>query len=146
MATQYASVYGTPQTFTAFTWTTEGAGTVTEVIDNVHLMNALSCVVNITAIGGAPTLNLYLQKELPGGTYTDIASFTQITGVATRYCDIIHRATIAAEAAVQDAALTAGTVNALIFGKSLRLKAVIGGSSTPTVTGTVKITFYRYDK
>jgi hypothetical protein len=145
MPDMFADIYGTPQTFTVFDWTSQGAGTVTQIVRGTHLMNGLTLLVDVTGKTGTLTLDVYIQKELPNGGYTDIAHLTQMSAVGARYCDIIHRGAVGAEAAVQDAALGAGTVNTRIFGQSIRVKAVIGGT-TPTVTGKVYLTLYRYDK
>lgn len=142
---QLANLYGTTQQFTIFTWSGQGAITATEIINNTQTFGALCLEVAITATGGTPTLNVYIQKELADGTYTDLASLTQLTsGAAKRFIDIRTLATAGNESAIQDAALAAATVNSRPFGNSLRIKAVIAGT-TPSYTGTVTLQLLRFN-
>lgn len=127
---------------TIFTWAAQGAATLTEVISGTQLMTGFCLVIDVTGVGGTPTLDVYVQKELPDGSYADIAHATQQTAVSKRYVDISVRGVVNADKTVVDGGLAAGTVNALLFGISLRIKAVIAGT-TPSITGTVTAMLFR---
>jgi hypothetical protein len=131
------------QTKTVFSFAAQGAGTLTQIFEGTQELNGLVLLSDITGVSGTPTLDIYIQKQLPDGTYTDMAHLTQQTTATKRYADIALCGSFGAEALVQDGALAAGTINARIFGPTVQVKAVIAGT-TPTFTGTVKIRFERY--
>lgn len=101
------------------------------------------------ATGTTPTLNCYVQEgvrdiaagdiigAVPTGTvvWNDYISFTQVTGAATRYARIKEGSSV--EAAVADAALTAGTIRSGPIPQRVRVKMDIGGTSPSFATVSV---------
>jgi len=137
--------YADLQTKTVFTLVGAIAGTYSQIIEGTQKMNSLCIVSDITTVTGTdPTLDIYVQKQLPDGDYTDIAHLTQQIAASKRYGDMALCGAFGVEAAVEDGTLAAGTVNARILGPSIRVKAIIAGTTDPVFTGTVTITLIRF--
>jgi hypothetical protein len=80
------------------------------------------------ATGTSPTLDVRIQSQLGDkSTWHDIAAFTQFTGAANRVMSLVSGGN--KEEAKNDGALTAGTVNAVYFGRLWRLKYTVGGTN-----------------
>lgn len=123
-----------------------GNGTST-ALDNMGWVKSFVARLDVTAVpsGGTPTLNVYIQTQLPSGDWQDIAHFTEVAGSTTsQICDWGRGdgniSGIGAEGsamtfdrffAAQDAALTAANIRVMTLGDSLRVKwvKVVGGSS-----------------
>jgi hypothetical protein len=108
----------------------------------VYDSNALTFKVACTAASGTtPTLDLYLQTTIDGGTnWLDCGHFAQITAAATHFMTIpITNATGVLNSSPSDAGLGAGLANGLpILDRNFRLKWVIGGT-TPSFTFSVDL-------
>ncbi|MCX8159190.1 MAG: hypothetical protein N3D20_02790 [Candidatus Pacearchaeota archaeon] len=109
------------------------------VLDDVDIENLL-IRLNVTAASGtSPTLDVYIQQSLDGGTnFVDVARFSQITGTTTNphYISLAAGAANSVNGAVGDATISAGTVGTSLVSNVLRVKWVIGGTS-PSFTFTV---------
>jgi len=98
--------------------------------------------LNVTAVSGTnPTLNVYIQNLLPNsttsldGTPDDIIAFSQRTSTGSERAYFVEGGnTIGAPT---DATLTAGTMLKCLLGDMVRIKWVIGGTSSPTFTFAV---------
>jgi len=116
------------------------AYTTTQTSDIYHIDQAsmVFIEVDVTAASGtSPTLDVYLQTELPDGTnYADIAAFTQITGVARRAMSFVSGGN--SEYLVTTATLTAGTMRPHTLGKFCRIVAKIGGTN-PSFTMSINL-------
>lgn len=134
-------VNGHATNFTLLPSTTQTAsGTASGYLPVQGFTQALLQLSVSAASGTSPKLDLYLQTRLPDATtYTDLAHFTQATGTGNWYVSMITGANSAA--AVQDAALAAGTVASIDFQGFWRLKWVIAGT-TPSFTFTVYASLY----
>ncbi len=110
-----------------------------DVLGNLDRVSKLIIQVKTTASSGtSPTLNVYVQIQLPNGTdYMDIGSFTQFTGTANHYMAIVSGGN--STAVVTDGTLTAGTILNVPFPQYWRIKWVVAGTSpsfTLAITGT----------
>ena len=116
------------------------SGTTTPVTD-VRKYRGGTFELDVTAAATEvdDTLNVYVQRLLPSGDWDDIASFTQVlgNGGTQRFvADVIFDSQASDERAAQDAALAAGTVSAVPFADSVRVRYVIvdpgGGAASFT--------------
>jgi hypothetical protein len=105
-----------------------GTGTVTSGDITGLIPYSMADIVVDATISGTTTLNVYVQKLLPNGSYTDIISFTQISATGKRYAAFLPNAATA-DQAIQDAALTAGTIAKNSLGAVWRIKGVVAGAS-----------------
>jgi len=83
------------------------------------------------AAGTSPTLDVFLDSRLDGTGYTNIAHFTQITGVGTRVAHMSKR-----QSAVEldgSADVGAGTVRAIGWADDLRVRTDYSGGTTSPV-------------
>ena len=108
-------------------------------------------LVRCTAITGSPTANVYLQVSPDAGTtWTDYISSVAITATGSQYASfsaahpVVGLTTPGTRPAndiiaVQDAALTAGSVRGGDFGDRIRVKVVVAGAATDA---TIVITGY----
>lgn len=98
-------------------------------------------LLDVTAQSGtSPTLNVYIQQELPDATFDDLGAFTQ-TGAATGKKVIRVVGGSNEHHAAADATLAAGTVRNGPIGGKWRVKWVIAGA-TPSYTFSVKADLY----
>lgn len=107
-----------------------------------HIQNFTSATVclKVTAKSGtSPTLDVYIQKQLPSGSYTDVAHLTQATDTGEWYVDLVAAGNIAS--AAQDAAISAGSVKSCLLGSAWRVKWVLGGTN-PSFTFEVHGDFF----
>ena len=118
---------------------TLGAGTVVSDARGIGSYTSAEFTLNCTAMTTG-TLNVYIQKQLSSGDWIDVISFTQLSATGKRY---IHfgPSNMTADAAISDAALTAGTTVTTWLGDMIRVKSVVAGAS-PACTFTVTATFY----
>jgi len=126
---------------TNFTWV--NAQVLTSSAQTVGLVgfagiSQVTIYAKTTSVTGtSPTLDLYIQKLLADGlTWQDIAHFSQITSATGRVISMVTGGN--KEEAQQSAALAAATVNAVAFGGTWRLNAVIAGTS-PSFTLSVYV-------
>jgi len=88
--------------------------------------------LNVTAASG--TLDVYIQKLMPDGAWTDLIHFTQVSTISKQICTLISQTS--SPYAPTDATLAAGTVKPDHIGNTWRAKWVITGTSfTFTVLG-----------
>ncbi len=117
------------------------AGTVTsDAISGLNMFGAADLTLKAT-IAGTSTLNVYIQRQLPDGSWTDIVSFTQLSATGVRYIQWADAA-MTADASVSDAALPAAQIKAGLLGDAIRIKGVVAGAA-PDVQFTVYGSFYR---
>ena len=101
----------------------------------VDRFTSIIVFIKTTNIGGtSPTLNAYLQKEMPNGDWADIGAFTQITTNTSRVLEVVSGGK--KEYSLTDGSLAAGTVLDVTLGRRNRIKIVIGGTN-PTVKVTL---------
>lgn len=115
------------------TTSSTGNGTNTAAtLPGIDRFTSAEIELNVTAASG--TLDLYIQKQLPDGAWTDLIHFTQATTISKQICTIISQTS--APYAPTDATLAAGTVKTDHIGNTWRAKWVITGTSfTFTVLG-----------
>ena len=133
----------------------EANGTSTAV-DNIGWVKSFIGRLGVSAVpsGGSPTLDVYLQTQLPDDSWQDIAHFAQVAGVISSEnvawgpIQGNVNGTQAEGAAVtvdnyfqrQDASLAASTVRLMPLGDSMRVKWVFAaGGSTGDYTFSVDI-------
>ena len=128
-------------------------------LDNMGWVKSFVARLDVTAVptGGTPTLDVYIQTQLPSGDWQDIAHFTQVAGSTT--AEIVdwgrgdgNISGIGAEGvattfdrffADQDVAMTAANIRVMNLGDSLRVKWVkVVGGSTGNYTFAVDSTFH----
>ncbi len=99
--------------------------------------SSMALYLDVTVVTGTnPTLNLYVQNLLPDATSADdLVSFTQKTSTGSERVYFVEAGNVIGNKA--DATTTAGTVIGGLLGDQIRLKWVIGGTSTPTFTFAV---------
>ena len=99
---------------TAYTFSTTGASTVTsDPIANAGYAGNAILFINVSAVGGSPTLNCSLEES------NDLSSWTAVTGTST--------AQLTAAGNAQS--------NGVMTKKYVRMTATIAGTATPTITG-----------
>jgi len=85
----------------------------TDLIDfsgQFQACRGMTAVLNVTAVAGSlPTLDVYLQQELPDGSFQDYATFAQVTGIAKRVLLVMPEQG-SVESAGSDKQLVAGRV------------------------------------
>ena len=109
--------------------TKTGNGT-SDLVTGVRSYRGITVELDVTAAASDvdDTLNVYVQRQLPGGDYDDIVAFTQVlgNGGAKRFvADVMFDSQASDERVARDAALATGTVVAVPFGDVLRVKWVI---------------------
>lgn len=95
--------------------------------------------LNCTAITTG-TLDVYIQRQVSSGDWTDVYHFTQLSATGKRWVHIQPQG-MTADSALQDAALAAATYKGCSLGDTIRVKGVVAGAS-PACTFTVTATFY----
>lgn len=123
----------------------EASGASTAV-DNLGWVKKLLAVLDVTAVpdGGAPTLDLQIQTQMPNGDWQDFISFAQVAGATDKQIAAWDpeamgigtqqdgvALTIDPFFANEDGTLAASTVRYLPLGDSMRVKwtFVAGGSA-----------------
>ena len=99
-------------------------------IGGVQAFYQATLFLSVTAASGtSPTLDIYIQKMLADRiTFQDIVHFTQVTSAPTkRVANMVTGGN--KEEAQQTNTLAAGTINAVPFGTTWRVSAVVGGTS-----------------
>lgn len=117
---------------TIFQWingATVTSSDTTAAMTGISILSQATLMLKVQSVSGtSPTLNCYVQKQLPDGvTYQDIASFTQVTTTATRVMHMVTGGNKEEAQAINT--LAAGTVNAVPFGSIWRLSFVVAGTS-----------------
>jgi len=98
-------------------------------------------VLDVTAASGtSPTLDVKVQTTEDGTSWCDFAAFGQATAVSRQ---IVRVVTIVvpntAQVTCTDATLAAATVHQGPLGRSIRIKHLAPGGTTPSFTYTVKV-------
>jgi hypothetical protein len=128
----FSEVGAANQDLTAKVFTATGASTVTA--DLVNLAGrGIKVVIDITAVGGSPSAVVTVQGKDPtsGKFYTLLAS-AAITGTGTTILNVYPGMTAAANLVASD-----------IVPRNFRISTVIGGTATPTITGTIGVCVIR---
>jgi hypothetical protein len=119
---------------------------VSAAVEDLREYNGGTFFLNVTAAAtdAGDTLNVYVQRLLPDGTtWDDIVAFTQVLGnggTVAYVADVIFDSQASDERVAQDAALTAGTVNAVPFADDLRVKWVIVDVAADDASFTFSVT------
>lgn len=108
--------------------TADGTGTIYDM-NGREEPSAAVFLLDVTASSGVlPTLNVYIQTEIPDYTFGDIAAFAQVTGITRRLTIVVPSGPgVLDEFAVTDTTLTAGTVRYIPLGTRYRVRWKIGG-------------------
>lgn len=97
----------------------------------------ITIVIPVTAASGTtPTLDIYIQQSLDGGTtFTDMAHLPQVTAAVTNpyHVSLAHGGGSVISAGVGDATIAANTIGGGIISRFIKVKWVIGGT-TPSFT------------
>lgn len=112
----------------AITMTAQGAATVTSSDLSAAAANRVVCVYNQTAHGGSPSSTFTIQgKDAASGAYYALLTSAAITADTTP--TPLH---------VGPGLTTTANVSAgLVLPKTWRISLTVGGTGTPTVTGTI---------
>jgi len=97
--------------------------------------------LNVSAASGtSPTLDVYIQQSLDGGTtFVDVARFAQQTTTTSNshYINLASGANNVVAGAVGDATISASAIGTTLISQTLRVKWVVGGTS-PSFTFSVQ--------
>lgn len=105
--------------------------------------HGFTAVLNVTAVSGsAPSLDVFIQQELPDGSFHDFARFTQVTTTTKRVL-LIANSGVDEEVAAQDRAMVAGTVRGGIIGGLWRVGWLISGV-VPSFTFSLDADFFEF--
>jgi hypothetical protein len=97
-------------------------------------MNMSNLLVKLSvsaASGTSPTLDVYFQQSLDGGTtFVDVAHYPQVTGTLTNphYLNLSVGADNSIKSGVGDGTITANSLGASLVSNVWRVKWVIGGT------------------
>jgi len=98
-------------------------------------------LLDVSAVSGTvPTLDCFVQTEMPDGSFSDAVAFGQLLVVTRRQAVLIPGNTLV-ESPVPDASLTVSSVKGVPLGGKWRVKWTIGGV-TPSFTFKVLADFY----
>ena len=111
------------QTDALITYTAAGAGTTTS--DQLHTGKGLLLYIDITAVGGTPTLTVTIQGRSPTGVYHTILASAALSATGLTVLKVYPGLTAAANAAAND-----------LIPEVYRVSSVIGGT-TPSITATI---------
>lgn len=114
---------GKIQTDALITYTAAGAGTTTS--DQYCHGKGLLLFIDITAVGGTPTLTVTLQGRSPSGVYYTILASAALSAVALTVLKVYPALTAAANSVAND-----------LIPETYRISSVIGGT-TPSITATI---------
>lgn len=110
------------------TMTAQGAGTVTTADQNGFNVSRVICVYRQSTFSGGPSTTFTIQnKDAASGQYYSLVTSAAVTSGASTNI-------LVAGAGV---ATTASISANLPIAKTWRLSATVGGTTTPTVTGTI---------
>ncbi len=91
--------------------------------------------------GTLPTLDVFVQMEMPNETWNDIVAFQQVSGAGSRVAVIIPSGAFT-EGLATDAAMTLGGVKEIPLGPRYRVKWKIAGTAGPSFTFAVLADLY----
>ena len=111
------------QTDALITYAAAGAGTTTS--DQYSHARGLLLFIDITAVGGTPTLTVTLQGKSPTGVYYTILASAALSATGLTVLKVYPALTAAANAAAND-----------VIPEVYRVSAVIAGT-TPSITATI---------
>jgi len=121
--------------------TSDGDSGLLDFSQQVTVCRGLVAVLNVTEASGAlPTLDVYLQQELPDGSFQDYAAFLQTISATKRILTVVPEAG-ASEAAASDKQLVARTVQRGPLGAKWRCAWKISGT-TPSFTFSVDVELF----
>ena len=132
IATAATLILPPPNSSSIFQWVNAAVVTTT---DTTAAMVGIASIAQATlylkvtaATGTSPTFDLFVQKLLAdAATWQDIAHFTQATAAGNQ---VMHMVTGGNKVEAQQTnTLAAATVNAVPFGSTWRLSALIAGTS-----------------
>jgi hypothetical protein len=109
------------------------------VINDMDMENILIRLSVTAASGTSPTLDVYFQQSLDGGsTFVDVAHFPQVTGALTNphYLNLSVGADNRITSSVGDGTVAANSLGTSLVSNVWRVKWVIGGTS-PSFTFAV---------
>lgn len=117
------------------------SGTGSTIDTGIPQATTILAVLNVTASSGTlPTLDVFIQRQLPDGSFEDLLAFSEMvaTGkrVAVKSWDLTS-----AEGLVQDAQMTLGSAKPGPIPGMLRVRWAIGGV-TPSFTFSVIVDLY----
>jgi len=127
--------------------TVDGEGAVLDMSTLVggtsQFLSGVFQLVVADAQGVTPTLDAFVQMEMPDKTYNDIVAFTRMTGVGKRVAVMVSQAPrgVFVEGPSREGSLTRGTTQEIPLGPRYRVKWAIGGV-TPSFTFAVKADLY----
>jgi len=109
------------------------------VINDMDMSNVLVRLSVTAASGTSPTLDVYFQQSLDGGsTFVDVAHYPQVTGVLANphYLNLSVGADNSIKASVGDGTIAANSTGTSLVSNVWRIKWTIGGTS-PSFTFAV---------
>ena len=100
--------------------------------------------LSVTAVAGTlPTLDTWIQMQMPDGSWTYFVSFQRVTTVGTRIATIIPLGPPeTAEGGIVTKALSTGSVRTFPLAAKMRVIWTIGGTAGQSFTFAVKAELY----
>lgn len=111
----------------------QGAGTVNSADQTtVATRKGLKLVIDITAVGGTPTLTVTIQgKDAASGKYYTILASAALSAVATTVLTVYPGGPTTANLAANDALPAVWRVQAVVAGTTPSVTATIGANAIP---------------
>lgn len=125
--------------------TANGTGSITDhatMVGGSSQFSSALFYLNVTAVSGTlPTLDCYIQTEMPNEDYEDAIAFGQVSSTTKRRA-ILLPGNVMEEGLHLDTALTASSTKGVPLGAKWRVKWIIGGTLSPSFTFDVTADFY----
>jgi hypothetical protein len=118
---------------------TSNGNTGAIVINDMDMENLLVRLSVTAASGTSPTLDVYFQQSLDGGsTWVDVAHYPQVTGTLSspHYLNLAVGASNVISSGVGDGTIAANSLGTSLVSNVWRIRWVIGGTS-PSFTFAV---------
>jgi hypothetical protein len=118
---------------------TSNGNTGAIVINDMDMENLLVRLSVTAASGTSPTLDVYFQQSLDGGsTWVDVAHYPQVTGTLSNphYLNLAVGASNVISSGVGDGTIAANSLGTSLVSNVWRIRWVIGGTS-PSFTFAV---------
>lgn len=116
----------------------DGGVQVIDPREKLSLYKRMIFLLNVSAVEGSPTFNVYLQTSVDGTNWTDVISFAQATGTGRQYAFFVPSSQAGLVVAEQDGSLTAGTANtSRFFSDNVRIKWTLSGTNV-SVTFSIR--------
>lgn len=125
--------------------TVSGLGSVLDlstIIGGASQFSSALFFLNVTAVAGTlPTLDCFVQMEMPNEDYADVIAFGQILATVKRRAVTVP-GNVIEEGLHTNGSLTLSSVKGIPLGPRWRAKWTIGGTLSPSFTFDITADFY----